>query len=244
MRGAGDQQHTQVFANAFNQRDSVVVGGGDLAIEFADRKFDDVLAAARQLEVEGNLLPRRRSFGGYLFAVDPHGYIDGRTGGGAILADLINDLLIFANNAEAGAAHHIDAAVPFIGVANDQAVQRGVQPQCGERSRHVMDLSVGDHHGAGKPGAGDIANPGVQGFEQPRRRRLRVGVGFGFDDPGFECRISGDALGQCFQCGTGAGGAIRAHLARAAVDNDGDNTGHRLTVFEIGDRVGQRQHKG
>jgi hypothetical protein len=52
MRRARNKQHAQVLANALDQRDRVIVGGGDLAVELIDGELDDVFAAPWQIEIE------------------------------------------------------------------------------------------------------------------------------------------------------------------------------------------------
>jgi hypothetical protein len=75
MRRARNKQHAQVLANALDQRDRVIVGGGDLAVELIDGELDDVLAAPWQIEIKRCLLTGDGSFGCDLVAIDPDGDI-------------------------------------------------------------------------------------------------------------------------------------------------------------------------
>jgi hypothetical protein len=59
---------------------------------------------------------------------------------------------------KARAANNVDPPVSLVWFADDQAVQRCFETQRGERSGNVMDLSVGDHHRAGKARAWNITD--------------------------------------------------------------------------------------
>src|SRR5690606_35125421 len=106
---AGDQQHAQVLADALDDVDRTVVGRGDLAVERVDLELQDIVAAARYREAQRLLRAGGGDLRGDLVAVETDGHPCAAAWSSAVVDHAEGEILRFADDAEAGSVHHLDA---------------------------------------------------------------------------------------------------------------------------------------
>ena len=157
--------------------------------------------------------------------------------------DAVGHLQRLADEAEARRVLEADAAVLLALVAGDQRVQRRLEIL--GRGRHVVDLAVGDHDGAGDARGRHVAEGAFQRAEQPGLGALVGGVGAaGLDHAHVELLEAREPLLQAGEGCAGLGLAVADVLALAAVDDQRHDAFQRLALLVEQHRVDQRRGKG
>ncbi len=248
MRLTGDEQHTQVLANALDDMDGAVVGGGDFARQLGDGEFHHVVAAARNLEGEGNGASRHGLQIADFLAV----HLDGDIRRAALRATLVEDaqceLLLLIDDAEAGRANDLDATIEFIGAAGDQAMDRRLEAKrlfdIRRSVGNVVDLTVAEEDRATDAGGRDIRDGGRECREEVRRGRIAVLIVANLDDTRLDAGEAGKALPEICQRLIGLRGALLHVLALRPVDDHRHDGGERLTLLIGQQRIGDGEQKG
>ncbi len=96
--------------------------------------------------------------------------------GRAVAAHVLDaeaDRLLLADDAEARRLLDHDAAVALVLAAGEERMQRAADASLRRVCRNVVDLAVGDHHGAGKALRRDFGERPVERLEERGCRRLR-----------------------------------------------------------------------
>ena len=111
------------------------------------------------LKENGRILPGCRLQGGDLVAIQLYRDIGRAARARAVVEDAQDHLLLFVDDAEARRLDDFDAAIEFVGLAGDQAMDRRVEAERLIGARNIMDFTVGQHDGAADTGGRDIADP-------------------------------------------------------------------------------------
>ncbi|MCY1493282.1 hypothetical protein D9M68_271180 [compost metagenome] len=241
MRLAGHKQHAQIFANAVEYVNRTVVGRGHFAWNRIHRKFEHVVAAARNLEAEGNVGARLGPFPGDFVAVEADADFRGPAGCGAVVDNPERELLLFADDAETRRVDELDAPVELIRLAGDQAMNRGVETQFAADIGHVVDLAIGHEDGAADARWRNIGERCRKCGEEVGRRRDARRIGLGLDDTRLDERYRRQPRLQALDRTIGLLGAVAILLALAAVNHDRDDRRERITQFDEDGRIGDRQ---
>ena len=127
-------------------------------------------------------------------------------------------------------------------VASDKGVNGGIEAERPGAFRYVVDLAVGQEHGACDTFARHV---GQRIFERGEKLRavFRPGIVPDAHDARFDVARRGDLLFEFRERGFRLGGALADLLALAFIDHDGGDIGHRGPVFLSDGRVQQRQHQ-
>jgi hypothetical protein len=140
-------------------------------------------------------------------------------------------LRLLVDDAEAWRLDDLDAAVELVGLAGDQAVDRGIEAERLVDAGDVVDLAVGEHDGAADAGGRHVGEGGLQRVEEARRGRVGIlGLG-GVDIARLDVGEAGKAVLQLRQRIVGHLDALGRLLALAAVDDNGHDGRELLAVF-------------
>jgi hypothetical protein len=215
--------------HAVDRDHRAIVDGGQFIVERRRLDLDDIGAGVRDRHGQLDLgADDDAAFLEYV-AVAPDRHLR-RATARALILDAETDNLRLADDAETRRLGQDDTAVDLATVPGDQRMQRRGKTERGDIGRHVVHAAVGDHDGAGNPVRRHVGKCRGQRRKQPRAVMLAVGLA-GIGDPHFQAGDAFEPLHQCRLRGIRLRLAVAEFLARAAVDNDGGDRGHRVAIL-------------
>ena len=240
---ARNQQHPEPVTDAVDADQGAVVDGRKLALGGIHLQFHHCRPGVIEFEGEFVAPPHRHPGVQGLVVVVAEPDV-GQVGCeatcllGAAVLDPVADRHLLADDAVAGRLFDHQVAVVFAGPSRQQHMDR---PRHRGRRRHVVNLAVGDHDGAGKALARHLQGGPGQRPEKPRA--LVSGAVRGLDNADLQVIEPGEAQGDGRQRRRRLFPALADRLAGRAVDGDDGDVVLGFAFLPDRQRVDQRHHQ-